>query len=96
MEELCKSKGPWTRFAYVNMSNPTHQYPPRFRLYASNGIRACDNPLLVLVDVQLMFISLLLVKGIRKCVVQGLITYMPVQMLFITNQDIVIIMMVLV
>ena len=44
MEELCKSKGPWTRIAYLNMSDPTHQCPPGFRLYMSNCIRACGRP----------------------------------------------------
>ena len=44
MEELCKSKGPWTRIAYLNMSDPTHQCPPRFGLYTSNGVRACGRP----------------------------------------------------
>ena len=44
MEELCKSKGPWTRIAYLNMSDPTHQCPLGFRLYISNGIRACGSP----------------------------------------------------
>ena len=41
MEELCKSGGAWTRVAYLSMSFPTHQYPPGFRLYTSNGVRAC-------------------------------------------------------
>ena len=41
MEELCNTKGPWTRIAYLNMSDPTHRCPPGFRLYSSNGVRAC-------------------------------------------------------
>ena len=41
MEELCNTKGPWTRIAYLNMSDPTHVCPPGFRLYSSNGVRAC-------------------------------------------------------
>ena len=44
MEELCNSRGPWTRIAYLNMSDPTHQCPPGFRLYTSNGVRACGRP----------------------------------------------------
>ena len=44
MEELCKSKGPWTRIAYLNMSDPTHQCPPGFGLHTSNCIRACGRP----------------------------------------------------
>ena len=44
MEELCKIGGPWTRIAYLNMSDPTHQCPPGFRLYVSNCVRACGRP----------------------------------------------------
>ena len=44
MEELCNSRGPWTRIAYLNMSDPTHQCPSGFRLYTSNGARACGRP----------------------------------------------------
>ena len=44
MEELCNSIGPWTRIAYLNMSDPTHQCPPGFALYTSNGVRACGRP----------------------------------------------------
>ena len=44
MEELCKSGGPWTRIAYLNMSDLTHQCPPGFTLYTSNGVRACGRP----------------------------------------------------
>ena len=44
MEELCKSEGPWTRIAYLNMTDPTHQCPPGFRLYTSNCVRACGRP----------------------------------------------------
>ena len=44
MEELYNSEGPWTRIAYLNMSDPTHQCPPGFRLYTSNGVRACSRP----------------------------------------------------
>ena len=44
MEELCNTTGPWTRIAYLNMSDPTHQCPPGFRLYTSNGVRACGRP----------------------------------------------------
>ena len=41
MEELCNTKGPWTRIAYLNMSDPTHRCPSGFRWYSSNGVRAC-------------------------------------------------------
>ena len=46
MEKLCKSNGPWTRIAYLNMSDPTHQCPPGFRPYTDshNNVRACGRP----------------------------------------------------
>ena len=44
MEKLCKSGGPWTRIAYLNMSDPTHHYPPGFRLYNNTCVRACGRP----------------------------------------------------
>lgn len=44
MKELCNNKGPWTRIAYLNMSDPTHRCPNGFRLYTSNGIRSCGRP----------------------------------------------------
>ena len=41
MEELCSSGGGWTRIAYLDMSNPTEECPPGFKLYRSGGVRAC-------------------------------------------------------
>ena len=38
----CDSEGGWTRVAHLNMSDPTEQCPPGFKLYNdNNGIRAC-------------------------------------------------------
>ena len=36
--------GPWTRVAYLNMTNPSQQCPPSWRLYSANGVRACGRP----------------------------------------------------
>ena len=44
MEELCGSDKGWMRVAYLNMSDPTEDCPPGFRLYEENGIRACGRP----------------------------------------------------
>ena len=33
MESLCNSGGGWMRVAYLNMSDPTEECPPGFRLY---------------------------------------------------------------
>ena len=44
MEELCGSDEGWMRVAYLNMSDPTEDCPPGFRLYEENGIRACGRP----------------------------------------------------
>ena len=44
MESLCNSGGGWMRVAYLNMSDPTEECPPGFRLYNQNGIRACGRP----------------------------------------------------
>ena len=44
METLCNSGGGWIRVAYLNMSDPTEECPPGFRLYNQNGIRACGRP----------------------------------------------------
>ena len=41
MEQVCGSSSGWTRVAYLNMSNPTEEYPGGFRLYNQNGVRAC-------------------------------------------------------
>ena len=41
MEELCSSGGGWTRIAYLDMSDSTEVCPPGFRLYQSEGVRAC-------------------------------------------------------
>ena len=44
MESLCNSGGGWMRVAYLNMSDPTEECPPGFRLYNQNGIKACGRP----------------------------------------------------
>ena len=44
MDELCGSGGGWTRIAYLNMTDPTQNCPPGFRLYQSGGVRACGRP----------------------------------------------------
>ena len=44
MESLCNSSGGWMRVAYLNMSDPTEECPPGFRLYNESGIRACGRP----------------------------------------------------
>ena len=44
MEELCGSDEGWMRVSYLNMSDPTEDCPPGFRLYEENGIRACGRP----------------------------------------------------
>ena len=37
----CDGEGGWMRVAHLNMSDPTEQCPPGFRLYEENGVRAC-------------------------------------------------------
>ena len=44
METLCNSTGPWTRIAYLDMSDPTQHCPSGFRLYTSGVVRACGRP----------------------------------------------------
>ena len=44
MEELCGSNEGWTRVGYLDMSNPSEECPTGFRLYESNGVRACGRP----------------------------------------------------
>ena len=41
MDELCGSRGGWTRLAYLDMSDATQNCPSGFRLYQSGGVRAC-------------------------------------------------------
>ena len=41
MGELCGTEGGWTRLAYLDMSDSTENCPTGFRLYESNGVRAC-------------------------------------------------------
>ena len=36
--------GPWTRVAFLNMSNSSEQCPQSWRLYSANGVRACGRP----------------------------------------------------
>ena len=43
-QELCGSRGGWTRLAYLNMPNATQNCPSGFRLYQSGGVRACGRP----------------------------------------------------
>ena len=40
MEEPCGTGG-WTRLAHLNMTNSSENCPSEFRLFKSNGIRAC-------------------------------------------------------
>ena len=44
MEELCGSNEGWTRVGYLDMSDPSEVCPTGFRLYQSNGVRACGRP----------------------------------------------------
>ena len=37
-------EGPWRKVAYLNMSDPTEQCPSAWRLYSTNGVRACGRP----------------------------------------------------
>ena len=41
MGELCGTEGGWTRLAYLDMSDSTENCPTGFKLYESNGVRAC-------------------------------------------------------
>ena len=36
--------GLWKRVAYLNMSDPSQQCPSAWRLYSTNGVRACGRP----------------------------------------------------
>ena len=36
--------GVWKRVAYLNMSDPSQQCPSAWRLYSTNGVRACGRP----------------------------------------------------
>ena len=40
MEELCNSTG-WMRVAHLDMRNSMESCPAEFKLYSSNGVRAC-------------------------------------------------------
>ena len=40
-EDLCNTPGPWTRVAFLNMSDSTQNCPSPFVLYKSNVVRAC-------------------------------------------------------
>ena len=44
MDSLCGSPGPWTRIAYLEMSNPVHECPGGFKEYNIGGVRACGRP----------------------------------------------------
>ena len=41
MDELCGSKGGWTRLGYLNMADPSESCPYGFQLYQHGGVRAC-------------------------------------------------------
>ena len=43
--ELCGTEGGWTRLAYLDMSDSTVNCPTGFRLYQSEGVRACGRPI---------------------------------------------------
>ena len=43
-QELCGSRGGWTRLAYLNMSDDTQNCSSGFRLYQSGRVRACGRP----------------------------------------------------
>ena len=44
LEELCGSDDGWTRVAYLDMSDLSEECPTGFRMYESNGVRACGRP----------------------------------------------------
>ena len=44
MGELCGNDGAWTRLAYLDMADSSMHCPSGFRLYDTNGIRACGRP----------------------------------------------------
>ena len=41
MGELCGTERGWARLAYLDMSDSTENCPTGFKLYESNGVRAC-------------------------------------------------------
>uniref|UniRef100_A0A1X7U8E5 Fibrinogen C-terminal domain-containing protein n=1 Tax=Amphimedon queenslandica TaxID=400682 RepID=A0A1X7U8E5_AMPQE len=41
MDELCGSRGGWTRLGYLNMADPNESCPSGFRLYQHGEVRAC-------------------------------------------------------
>ena len=41
MNELCGSKGGWTRIGYLNMGDPNENCPSGLRLYQNGGIKTC-------------------------------------------------------
>ena len=41
---LCGSDGPWTRVAYLDMSDPREECPGKLREYGDNGVRVCGRP----------------------------------------------------
>ena len=41
MDELCGSGGGWARLAYLDMTDSTENCPSGFKLYQSEGVRAC-------------------------------------------------------
>ena len=41
MDLNCNGTRGWMRVGYLNMTDPSEQCPPGFRLYEKNGVRAC-------------------------------------------------------
>ena len=44
-ENLCNSESSWLRVAHLNMSDNSSTCPPGFRLYETQGTRACGRPM---------------------------------------------------
>ena len=44
MDELCNSTDGWMRVAHLDMRNSGETCPTEFKLYSSNGVRACGRP----------------------------------------------------
>ena len=44
MEELCNSTDGWMRVAHLDIRNSMESCPTGFKLYSSNGVRACGRP----------------------------------------------------
>ena len=44
MGELCNTEGGWTRLGHLDMTDSTVSCPSGFRLYETDGVRACGRP----------------------------------------------------